>query len=185
MNARFAAWILKKAGWERIGSYAPEQNVVILEAPHTSVMDFVIGYLYYESMGKHLKVMVKKEFFRGPLGPLLRALGCFPIDRKSPTQTILSVIHELEHNKDGYCHMVMCPEGTRKAISRWKTGYHIIAKGAGVPVYLSMIDWGHKRVGIFSKFELTDNAREDTKRLQGIYGAMDIKARHPKGFVTE
>lgn len=185
MNRKLAQRLLKAAGWETIGEVAPEKNVVILEAPHTSMVDFVIGYLYYESLGGHLKIMAKKELFWWPLGCLLKAMGCFPIDRRSPARTILSVVHAMEHNDSGNFHMVLCPEGTRKPISRWKTGYHTIATKAGVPVYLSVIDYGKKRVGIFRKVELSDNAAEDTRRIQSIYAEMAPVGRHPENFKTE
>lgn len=185
MNRKLAQGLLKAAGWECIGEVAPERNVVILEAPHTSMWDFVVGYLYYESMGGHLSVMAKKELFFWPLKYLLRALGCFPIDRRSPARTILSVVHELETNKDRKYHMVLCPEGTRNPISRWKTGYHLIATRANVPVYLSIIDYGKKKVGIFRKFELSGDAAQDTARIQRIYAEMAPVARHPENFITE
>lgn len=185
MNSKLAQMLLKTAGWQTIGDVAPEKNVVILEAPHTSMMDFVIGYLYYESLGGHLKVMAKKELFWWPLGHLLKALGCFPIDRRSPARTILSVVHAMEHNTSDNFHMVLCPEGTRKAVSRWKTGYHTIASKAEVPVYLSVIDYGRKQVGIFSKFTLSDDANADTRRIQKIYAEHKPVPRHPENFKTE
>ena len=81
--------------------------------------------------------------------------------------------------------MVMCPEGTRKAVRKWKTGYHTLARAAGMPVYISFVDWGHKRVGIASKVELTDNARADTDRIQKIYEDMDLIPLHPEGYATK
>lgn len=185
MKQSLAKRILDRWGWETIGSKCHEKNVVILEAPHTSLWDFVVGYLYYESVGGHLSIMAKKELFFWPLGPILRAMGAFPIDRSNPSKTILSVVHEMENNKDREYHMVLCPEGTRKPVSRWKTGYHTIAKGAGVPVYLSVIDWKNKKVGIFQEFRLGDNAREDTLKIQAIYRQMDPGAKHPENFKTE
>ena len=81
--------------------------------------------------------------------------------------------------------MVMCPEGTRKAVRKWKTGYHTIARAADMPVYLGYIDWGHKRVGLGPKVELTDNARADTDRIQKMYEEMDLIPLHPEGYATK
>lgn len=184
MNRKFARKLLECAGWTAIGALPAEQHVVILEAPHTSIWDFVVGYIYYESVGGHLRTMVKKELFVWPLAPVLKWLGCFPIDRKSPSSTILSIVHEMESNKSEKYHMVMCPEGTRKPVSRWKPGFHIIARGADVPVYLALIDYGRKEVGIFGRFELTSNMREDIARLQKTYEEMGITALHPEGYLT-
>ena len=61
----------------------------------------------------------------------------------------------------------------------------MLAKAAGMPVYISFIDWGHKKVGIAGKVELTDDARADTDRIQKIYEDMDLIAFHPEGYATK
>ena len=181
----FSKFILKVLGWKTVGSVVQEPKCIILEAPHTSMWDFLIGYWYYRSGGGKLSIMIKKEFFFFPLGPLLKALGAFPIDRGNPTETLLEIIRELNEKDGKTFHMVMCPEGTRKAVRKWKTGYHTLARAAGMPVYISFVDWGHKRVGIDRKIELTDNARADTDRIQKIYEDLDLIPLHPEGYATK
>lgn len=182
---RFSRFILRVLGWKTEGTVAPDRKCIILEAPHTSVWDFFIGYWYYRSVGGRLHIMIKKEFFVFPLGLLLRALGGFPIDREHPAATVRETIHRLTEQDGKKFHMVMCPEGTRKAVHKWKTGYHTIAWAADMPVYLGYIDWGHKRVGLGPRVELTDNARADTDRIQKMYEDMDLIARHPQGYATK
>ena len=183
---RFSKFILKLFGWKTCGTVAPDSKCVILEAPHTSAWDFLIGYLFYRSEGGRLHIMIKKEFFVFPLGPILKALGGFPIDREHPAATVREMIHKLAEQDGKYFHMVMCPEGTRKAVHKWKTGYHTIARAADMPVYLGFIDWGHKRVGLDpTRVELTDDARADTDRIQKLYEDMDLIALHPKGYATK
>ncbi|MBO7070393.1 MAG: 1-acyl-sn-glycerol-3-phosphate acyltransferase [Bacteroidales bacterium] len=182
---RFSRFILKVFGWKTEGTVAPDRKCVILEAPHTSVWDFFIGYFYYRSVGGRLHIMIKKEFFVFPLGLLLKALGGFPIDREHPATTVREMIHKLTEQDGKTFHMVMCPEGTRKAVRKWKTGYHTIARAADMLVYLGYIDWGHKRVGLGPKVELTDNARADTDRIQKMYEEMDLIPLHPEGYATK
>lgn len=185
MTPKFAKFLLKAMGWTSVGGLVPEKNCVILEAPHTSIWDFLIGYLYYRALGGKLTVMVKKEAFFFPFGALLKAMGAFPIDRKSPQKTILSIVHEMEKPGDKPFHLVICPEGTRKKVHKWKTGYHTIARQANLPVYISFVDWGHKRTGIQCRFEgLTDNARADTDRIQKIYESLDLIAKYPENYAT-
>lgn len=184
MRQQTAKKLLDLMGWEVIGEKCSEKNVVILEAPHTSMRDFVIGYLFYRAVGGHLKIMVKDNLFFWPLGPVIRSMGGFPINRTSPAKAIINVVHAMEANKDGEFHMVLCPEGTRKAVAKWKTGYHTIATRANVPVYLSMVDWGRKRTGIFQKFQLSDDARKDTDAIQAIYEAMGVEGYHKDRFLT-
>lgn len=186
MMRRFYRFILEKSGWTLVGEPAPEIACVYLEAPHTSVWDFLIGYMYYRVKGGHLRVMIKKEAFIFPFGYILRAMGGFPIDRTSPSRTILSIVHEMEKSRDKGepFHLCLCPEGTRKPVRKWKTGYHTIVRETGAPLYITIIDWGHKRVGILEKFEITDDARSDTDRIQLRYEQENVIGKHPEKFIT-
>ncbi len=184
MKSRFAGFILKTFGWTLVGDVIKEKNCVFLEAPHTSIWDFVIGFLYYRAVGGHLKVMIKEEAFFFPAGPILRALGGFPIDRKNPQKTIVSIVHEMNRPDGKPFHLAMCPEGTRKPVRKWKTGYHTIATATGAPVYVTYVDWGHKRVGIHGKFELKGDARADTDRLQQVYEDLHLIGLHPENYIT-
>lgn len=185
MGQKFYKFLLTAMGWEIIGTKVPENHCLILEAPHTSLLDFLIGFMYYRAVGGRLTIMAKKELFFFPLGNILRAMGTFPIDRSSASRTIVGIVREMKSNPDEI-HMVMCPEGTRKAIRKWKTGYHTIVKRSGIPLYLSCIDWGHKRVGIFCKWEepLTDDPRADTDKIQARYEQEGFIARHPEKYLT-
>lgn len=184
MSPKLAKFILEKTGWTLIGEPAPERCCIYLEAPHTSIWDFLIGYLYYRARGHKLRVMIKQEAFFFPVGNLLRALGGFPINRKNPQKTIMSIVHEMESDVTKPFHLAICPEGTRRPVKKWKTGYHTIATQANIPVYITIVDWGHKRTGIVCKAELTGNARADTDRIQQIYEDLKPIALHPKNFVT-
>ena len=82
-------------------------------------------------------------------------------------------------------HLALAPEGTRKAVRRWKTGFHTIAREVGCPVYLGYFDWGTKRVGRGQKVELTDDARADMARIQQMYEDMHLKGKHPELYVTK
>ena len=186
MGQKFCRWAVKTMGWkytEGEDSMIPEDKAIFLAAPHTSILDFVIGYLYYRSIGGKLKVMIKKEAFFFPLGPVLKALGGFPIDRSHPQEMLMGVIHEME--KPGIFHLCMCPEGTRKAVHKWKTGYHAIAMHTGAPVYLGHYDYKTREFGHGRKVELSGDARKDTDMIQQKYEDMHLHALHPEGYVTK
>ena len=63
-------------------------------------------------------------------------------------------------------------------------GYHAIAKAMNCPVYLGYFDWGRKRVSIGERFEISDNAREDTDLIQKKYEEMKLTAKHPEKYCT-
>lgn len=175
--------ILKWMGWTVDSGLVPEKKCIILGAPHTTFMDFVVAFLYYYSLGGNAKCMVKKEAFVPVLGGIIRAMGGIPVDRKNSASLVRSVIREME--KSSTFHLAIAPEGTRKPVARWKTGFHLIAKTANIPVYLAYFDWGTKHVGYKCKVELTDDAKADIQRIQGMYKEMGLVGKHPEKYITE
>lgn len=175
--------MLRRMGWTAVDGPVPERECVILGVPHTSKTDFLISYLYYKSLGQTAHLMIKKEFFFWPAGPILRKIGCIPVDRSDGASVVRSVISEMEKAK-GTFHLCIAPEGTRKPVSKWKMGYHTIARAMGCPVYLGYFDFGTKRISRGEKIELTDNARADTEKIQKIYEDMHLTAKYPERFLT-
>ena len=165
---KFCGWLLRKKGWTTVGGPVPEKKAVILGVPHTSVKDFIISYLFYTQFdAQKARVMIKKEFFFWPLGPLIRRMGAVPVDRSNAASLVKSLIDQME-KEDTFI----------------LAGYHLIAKAVGCPVYLGYFDWGRKRVSAGEKVELTDDARADTDRIQAIYEEMHLEGRHPEGYIT-
>lgn len=182
MKSKICGWLLRASGWTVDTGLVPEKKCIILGAPHTSIWDFVVAYLYYRSQGGHAKCMVKKEIFVPVFGSIVRAMGGIPVDRKNATSMVHSVIREI-NNAESF-HLAIAPEGTRKPVTKWKMGFHTIARNAGIPVYLAYFDWGTKHVGYSQKVELTDDARADIARIQAIYESMHLKGKHPEKYVT-
>ena len=180
---KFCGWALRKLGWTVVEGLPEEKKCIMLGVPHTTIWDFLIAYLYYKSIGGDALCMVKKELFFPPLGWILKAMGAIPVDRSNATSLVRSVIKQMEENEE--FHLAIAPEGTRKAVRRWKTGFHTIAKAVdGCVVYAGYFDWGRKRVGIGERFPLTDDPRADLERLQAHYEAMGLKGKHDGQFLT-
>ena len=180
--AKFCGWLLKKKGWESVGGPMKEQKAIVLGVPHTSFKDFLVSYLFYTQYGKVAHIMIKKQFFWWPMGALLRALGAVPVDRKSPTETVRSLIHIMEDVPE--FHLAIAPEGTRKPVKRWKAGFHLIAKETGATVYLGYYDWGRKRISVGEPFELTDDVKADMQRMYDHYRPMGIQGYHKDNFIV-
>ena len=159
-----------------------EQKAIVLGVPHTSFKDFLVSYLFYTQFGKVAHIMIKKQFFWWPMGALLRALGAVPVDRKSPTETVRSLIHIMEEVPE--FHLAIAPEGTRKPVKRWKSGYHLIARETGATVYLGYYDWGRKRISVGEPFELTDDVKADMQRMYDHYRPMGIQGYHKDNFIV-
>ncbi|NQU52686.1 MAG: 1-acyl-sn-glycerol-3-phosphate acyltransferase [Bacteroidetes bacterium] len=176
-------FLLKIFGWKMVGGIAPENKCIIIGAPHTSSWDFIISWLYYSSLGGKANILIKKEFFFWPVSSILRGMGGVPIDRSKGANVIRQVIQLF--NEREHLHLAISPEGTRKLTKNWKAGFHIIAKEAKVPVYLGSYDWGKKEVTVGVKFELTEDAKEDIKRMKDYYREKGVKGRFPDLFTTD
>ena len=179
----FYKFILRLLGWKAVGAPAPEDKCIILGVPHTSIWDFIISFLYYNSQGQTANVMVKKELFFWPLSPFLKAMGGIPIDRKKGAAPVRQLIEAFQTNER--LHLAIAIEGTRERTSHWKTGFHTIAKAANVPVYLGYFDWGKKEVGKGVKFELTDNPQEDIQKIKQWYKEKGVQGKYPDNFTTD
>ena len=60
----------------------------------------------------------------------------------------------------------MSPEGTRKKVSQWKTGFYYIATTANVPIIPIALDYGKKEVRVGSLFKPTGNIGDDLPVLE-------------------
>ena len=180
--AKFCGKLLRQMGWESIGGPMKEKKAIVLGVPHTSVWDFLVSYLFYTQFGKVAHIMIKKEFFFWPLGPILRACGAVPVDRDSAASMVRSLIHEMDQAEE--FHLAIAPEGTRKAVKRWKTGFHLIARETGATVYVGYYDWGRKRISVGEPIELTDDPKADMQRIYDHYRPMGIQGLHKDGFIV-
>lgn len=162
---RFAKWMLKIMGWD-VGDNAPEgiDKCVIVVGPHTSNWDFIIGRLAFLSYGVKTSILIKKELFFFPLGPILKSFGGVPISRKSNNNFTDQAKDIFDKNETLY--MVFTPEGTRSYNPNWKKGFYYVAKKVNVPIYIAFMDYKNKKGGFLELYEPTDNVQEDIKYIK-------------------
>ncbi len=146
MSAWFSAWILKLLGWKVLGieriSSLPQYVVIV--APHTSNWDFPLGILVRTAFHlQKIRFLGKASLFRFPFGWIFRALGGFPVQRDKSHNLVESYVKVFQTNSD--FAIVIAPEGTRKKVDHFKTGFYYIAKGADIPIVLCKFDY-HERV---------------------------------------
>ncbi len=185
MNPKIAKFFLTLLGWRAIEPPVPEPKCIILGAPHTSFWDFIVSYFYYASVGGKAYVMIKDSFFVWPIKRLLRYLGGIPVNRsstKAGANLVRQTIKAFEERE--FLHLAIAPEGTRKPVENWKTGFHTIARAANIPVYTGYFDWKTKTVGRGERIELTDDAKEDLKRIRQWYKDKGVEGKYKANFNT-
>lgn len=175
--SRLVLWI---SGWKIKGEFTEEmRRSVIIEAPHTSNWDFIIGRFGFYTLGAPVRFIIKKEWFFFPVGYLARALGGIPVDR-SRRSKLVSHIANLYKTQEQLA-IVITPEGTRKLVPEWKKGFYYIAMQAGVPIVLGYLDYKKKEGGLGPVFYPTGDYEKDLERIQSFY--VDKQARHPENSV--
>ncbi|MGB5325987.1 MAG: 1-acyl-sn-glycerol-3-phosphate acyltransferase [Pseudomonadales bacterium] len=143
-----AKLILRFSGWTLQGELPDVRKLVLCAAPHSSNWDFVYASAMIIHHGIDVTIMMKQEAFFWPLAGFFRRLGFVPIDRKAPKGAVGEAIRLMRDSES--CWLVMTPEGTRKQVQRWKSGFLRIANETDVPVALLALDYQNKRV-VFDK----------------------------------
>ena len=159
--------IFKIFRWKILGKFSKVPKYIIAVAPHTSFYDFFIGILVRNIINEKINFVGKKELF-GPLtGWFFRALGGVPVDRNSKKDTVSSIVEIF--NKRKKFKLAIAPEGTRKKVKKWKTGFYYIALKAKIPIMPVAFDYNNKNVIVYSLFYPTGNIEEDFKNLYKKY----------------
>ena len=172
---------LKLFGWNYKLSVEIPDKCVLCVAPHTSNWDYIIGMIFYKSIGGKPHVLMKKEWFFFPLDSILKSIGALPVDRKKRT-SISDQMVELFHSRNHF-QLAIAPEGTRSKNAQWKTGFYYIALNAGVPIVLAYIDYSKKEVGVKTIFYPTGEVHGDIEKIKSYY--KDVQAKHPKKFAIK
>jgi 1-acyl-sn-glycerol-3-phosphate acyltransferase len=166
--------VLRLCGWRFAGVFPDVARAVLIVAPHSSWWDGVWGLLLKVGIGADVRFMGKQELFHGPLGGLLRQLGGMPIDRAAAKGVVEQMIDQFRQRDSLW--LGIAPEGTRKAVIRWKTGFWHIARGADVPIVTAYFNYSDKTIGIGPLFETSDDMDADLARLRTFY--VPFKGRH-------
>ena len=170
--------ILRIAGWKYEGKVPELKKFVVVVAPHTSNWDYVLGELFYLSMGIRAKIMIKKELFFFPLGFILKSLGGVPVERQRKTDIVDRMAEEFQKNEKFI--LTITPEGTRKRVTEWKRGFWRIAKAANVPILPGYFDYKRRVVGIGEPFFPTEDEDADVRKIKLFF--KDIAPKYPEKF---
>ena len=113
---RFCQWLLyKRWGWRKEVTVAHPEKYIICLAPHTSNWDFVLGQLYMRAEGLKIGFLMKKEWFRGPLGTYFRRIGGIPVWR-SKNSSMTDNLAETARQEPTF-RLCITPSTTRRSSS--------------------------------------------------------------------
>jgi 1-acyl-sn-glycerol-3-phosphate acyltransferase len=168
---RFARWlgrtVLRLGGWRMVGAFPDIPKLVLIGAPHSTNWDGVFGLAAKLALGLDIRILGKHQLFWGPLAPLMRALGVIAVNRQAATGVADDLALRI---RAADCFWLgIAPEGTRKPVERWKTGFWKIAHAAEVPVLPAYFHYPDRVIGIGPPVTLSDDMEADIARLRAWY----------------
>ena len=165
--SRFCRALLQLAGWKVVLVRPPGPKAVVIVYPHTSNWDFIVGILARYAIAIPFRFVGKDTLFRWPFGGLFHCLGGIPVNRRQSTGFVGGLIEAFD--KADSLYLAIAPEGTRKKIDHWKSGFYRVALAANVPLGLAFIDYSRREVGIEAWLSLSGNEAEDLAGIRAGY----------------
>ncbi|MEX1196257.1 MAG: lysophospholipid acyltransferase family protein [Pseudohongiellaceae bacterium] len=162
-----AIGLLKLIGWHSAGEPPACRKFVLIGAPHTSNWDFPIMLLVVLKLRLRLYWMGKNSLFPFPFGTLMRWLGGIPVDRSRSHNTVDQIVSLYDQHDE--LVILIPPEGTRKRVEKWKTGFYHIANNTGVPILMGYIDAVPQEAGLADFFEPTGELEKDMAAIRAFY----------------
>ena len=160
--------ILKMAGWKLKGDYADHiKKKVMIAAPHTSGWDLPLGLLVRSAVKAKIQFVGKDSLFKPPFGWILRSLGGVPVDRSKSSNFVDGVV-QIFNEKEKF-NFFLAPEGTRKKVEKFKTGFYYIALKAKVPVQMMKLNYKERFLEFVEPYYLTGNFDIDMDFIEGQY----------------
>lgn len=174
---------LKLAGWKVEGQLPENARVsVFIAAPHTSNWDLPFTLMAAFVFRLDIYWMGKEEIFKPPFRALMMWLGGIPVRRAQSNNLVAESAQAL---KDAArpMQLVVPPEGTRSKVRYWKTGFYHIAQAAHVPIVLSYLDFGTKRLGLGPLLIPSGNLEADMVTIKAFYAP--IRGKNPHQYHAE
>ncbi len=178
---RFSRFVLRLTGWKLVEEMPPEQKYVLVGAHHTSNWDWVIGFFMMAGLGLKPRWVGKDSLFRGLAGPIMRWLGGISVVRGARENFVGQVVNVYNNSKE--LVIALAPEGTRKYVDHWKTGFYHIAEGAKVSVAMAFLDYSKKICGIGGYFMPSGDLKADMGILREFYDGVIGKFPENQGAV--
>lgn len=155
-------------GWKINGTIPYEiKKCIVIVVPHTSWWDFFVGVVTRGILNVEINFLGKKELFVFPFGYFFKWMGGAPLNRQKNENKVEAIAKVFD--KKEIFRLAIAPEGTRKKVDKWRTGFYYMAKQANVPIIPVAFDYKLKTVTLHAPFVISDSIEHDLTKLQSLY----------------
>lgn len=175
-RAWFWPWVgrslFRILGWRIEGELPADKKLVLIAAPHTSNWDFVVGMAAMMTLKIKANWLGKHSIFIGPANRIFRSWGGIPVERSEAHNMVTNVASVFSERPKMW--LAVAPEGTRKRIDKWHSGFWHIAKAADVPIQTIYFDFSRKVLGVGKRFTPGEDAQADIQSIRDYYKTVGI-----------
>jgi 1-acyl-sn-glycerol-3-phosphate acyltransferase len=98
------------------------------------------------------------------------------VDRNAPGGIVDQVASQMRRADSMW--FVLAPEGTRRKVAQWKTGFWKIARRAEVPVFCLGFNYPDRTIRLGELVTLTDDMEADIRRIRALFAGYQGKHRN-------
>lgn len=159
--------------WRMEGEICQSSKFIFVMGPHTSWWDFTTNFGVLLALGIHVSWFIANKYTKGVVGKMLAYVGAVPVERSKSSDMVAQMAAQF-HGRNKFL-LAVFPEGTRKPVPQWKSGFWHIAKQARIPVQLVAVDY-KKRATVFGPIlELSDDKEADIRRMREYFKSVTPK----------
>jgi 1-acyl-sn-glycerol-3-phosphate acyltransferase len=179
---KFSRWlgvtVLKVLGWRIEGTIPNQKRLIVIGAPHTSNWDFILAMGTILGLNLRMRWMAKHTIFKPGITWFMEWLGGIPTDRNNPRMVVDHVARLAE--KENGVIIGITPEGTRKKVDKWKTGFLRIAEALDCPILMVGLHFPNKIITLGEVFYPSGDNDSDLLTIKHYYE--QFRGRHPSQF---
>lgn len=164
---------MRLLGWRVDGQFPDLPRFVIIVGPHTSNWDFICALFCDLALDLEAGFLAKHTIFVGPFGRWLKSLGGIPVVRSASHNVVSQVAAEFARRERMV--LAIAPEGTRRKVETWKSGYWHIAHAAGVPIVPVGLDFARKAAVIGPLRYPTESIEADEAEFRKFFAGITPK----------
>ncbi len=159
-----------------VGTMPDIKKAIVPAGPHTSNWDFFVGIFAMLSLGLRISFLGKHQIFVFPVRGILTWLGGIPVNRGSANGVVGDITAEFKA-RDSLI-VALSPEGTRKKVEQWRTGFLYMARDAKVPVVPVALDFSTREIRIGEPIAVTDDIAASLAAVKQFTG--QARGKHPE-----